>query len=234
MHKINKMKIITTLSHLAAILLLASCVATKQTIIFSEQLSSASSGDPVAQLKVGYAYDMGIGVEKNINKAVIWYKKSAAQGNADAQNNLGSMFLNGQGVKQDYKTAIMWLEKAANQNHSVAQNTLAIRYILGQGVEKDKNKAVYWYEESAKNGNISALRNLGNIYALGREVDQNNIVAYKWLDLARFYTQGSKNMNLKWGIRGDFDNLIKKMTESEIEEGKNLSSEWDNKYRLTK
>ena len=42
-------------------------------------------GHPEAQFEVARCYQNGIGVEKNAENAVVWYKKAAEQGNAEAQ-----------------------------------------------------------------------------------------------------------------------------------------------------
>lgn len=44
---------------------------------FQWLLVSAKNGDSDAQLKVGYAYEVGRGTEKNYRLAVKWYKKGA-------------------------------------------------------------------------------------------------------------------------------------------------------------
>lgn len=219
---------------LLVIFFITSCASTKPTINIAEQMPLAKSGDPIAQLKLAVAYDAGIGIERNIQKAITWYEKSAEQGNAEAQNSLGGIYQAGDGVSQDSKEAVKWFAKAAEQNHPYAQNSLAIRYLSGQGVKKDIVKALYWYEESASNGNIYAFRNLGQIYSTGERVEKNYVEAYKWLELARFYTLGSKNMKLKWGVRKDLDDLTEKMNPSHISEGKERATDWDKKNRINK
>src|SRR6266705_1429347 len=124
---------------------IASCGTTKPAINVAEQTALANAGDPIAQLKLGVAYDAGIGIERDIAKAIMWYKKSAEQGNADAQNSLGSLYQSGDGVSKDSKQAVYWFQKAAAQRHPDAQNSLAIRYLLGEGVDKDVGQALYWY-----------------------------------------------------------------------------------------
>src|SRR6266536_1790707 len=215
---------------LLVVLGIASCATTKPSIDIAEQTTLANAGDPVAQNKLGIAYDAGIGTQRDMAKAVMWYRKSAEQGNADAQNSMGSLYQSGDGVPKDSTQAVYWYQKAAAQGHTVAQNSLAIRYLKGQGVDKDAAKALYWYEEAAKGGNFEAMRNLGEIYASGRGVDRNSKEAYKWFDLARFYTQFSRDMNLKWGVRGQLEKLTKEMTKSEIAEAKQLANEWSKKY----
>ena len=45
----------------------------------------AEAGDSNAQLVVGYMYESGRGVEKDKNKAKMWYERSKALGNKKAE-----------------------------------------------------------------------------------------------------------------------------------------------------
>ena len=58
-----------------------------------EQLISASDkGSVLAQSAIGYAYENGIGLEKNIAKAVTYYRDSAQRGSRFAYNRLKSLY----------------------------------------------------------------------------------------------------------------------------------------------
>jgi len=73
-------------------------------------------------------YHLGLGVDSNPEKAVLWYKKAASQGNAEAQFNLGIMYLDGIGVTENSAEALRWIARAAKQKHSGA--TEVYNYIL--------------------------------------------------------------------------------------------------------
>ena len=53
-------------------------------------------------------YGNGLGVPKDYETAVKWYRLAAEQGNANAQGNLGVMYALGTGVIRDYVYAHMW------------------------------------------------------------------------------------------------------------------------------
>jgi TPR repeat protein len=63
-----------------------------------------------------------MGVEKDTQQAVTWYRKAAEQNNPDAQMNLGRMYENGIGLKKDYPQALVLYRKAANQMKSIQNN----------------------------------------------------------------------------------------------------------------
>ena len=106
-------------------------------------------------------YEEGIGVEKNLSKAIFYYEKAAKQGYIDAQYKLGSIYIS----KKDLLKAFYWFEKAAKQGHSISQYMVGFFYERGASIEKDLEKARYWYEQAAKQGNMKAreeLRRLDN------------------------------------------------------------------------
>ena len=47
---------------------------------FQALLAEAAMGSPAAQIRVGMAFDGGHGVEKDVVKALHWYRQAAAQG----------------------------------------------------------------------------------------------------------------------------------------------------------
>jgi TPR repeat protein len=191
----------------------------------------AANGDMDAQFTLGLAYDFGNGVAQDLTAAAIWYQKAADQGHAQAQNNLGSLYQHGQGVPQDYQLAARWYEAAAKQGLPDAANSLAYLYDLGLGVQEDDAKAVSLYTTAAEGGSVRAMVNLGVMYADGTGVPADNVQAYMWLDLARFYTQQSKDMDLKWHVRRVLDEYKARMTRKEIKAGKKMAKAWDKANR---
>ena len=80
-------------------------------------ISNAASGDPVAELHLGSAYELGRGVAQSCETAAQWIRKAAQQGNAAAEYNLGLRYAQGDGVTQDASEAHRWLKKAINQGY---------------------------------------------------------------------------------------------------------------------
>lgn len=110
----------------------------------------AKRGQPAAQHVVGLMYERGIGVSKNMRKAVAWYQKSAKQDFADAQSKLGHMYLAGnEVVVQDFDQAHNWLAKAAEKGVPEAQFSLGAMHANGQGVKQDLSKAAFFFKQAA-------------------------------------------------------------------------------------
>lgn len=193
--------------------------------------AKAEQGDTNAQFQLGVAYDQGRGVAKNQAEAAIWYRKAADQGHATAQNSLGSMYQFGEGVPQNDSEAVTWYQNAANQGYGEAYTNLGYMHDFGLGVKQDKQKAVELYLVGAEKGSLNAMLNLGVSYWKGEGVSKDLVEAYKWLDLARFYTQTSPNMKLKWRVRGTLDDVKKEMSSEQISRAQQLTREWDARHR---
>lgn len=87
---------------------------------FEGHLELADKGYPLAECQVGYFYLDGLGVEKDLSKALYWTERSANHGDRDGQYNLAWFYENGIGVEADMEKAQYWYKKAALQGHDLA------------------------------------------------------------------------------------------------------------------
>ena len=118
---------------------------------FEQAKARAEKGDVQAQYSLANYYERGVGVAKDKNEAVKWYRKAADQGYAQAQYQLGDYYFNGIGVAKDKNEAVKWWRKAAVQGFDSAQTMLGVCYANGEGVAKDEVEAYAYY-------NLSDLR----------------------------------------------------------------------------
>lgn len=87
---------------------------------FSGHLALAQQGYPLAECQVGYFYYEGLGVEKDLEKALWWTRRAADHGDRDGQYNLAWFHEDAIGVDRDMEQAIFWYRKAALQGHDLA------------------------------------------------------------------------------------------------------------------
>ncbi|MCD7756010.1 MAG: sel1 repeat family protein [Firmicutes bacterium] len=87
---------------------------------FEGHMVLAQQGYPLAECQIGYFYLEGLGVEKNLDKAVEWTQKAADHGDWDGQYNLAWFYEEGSGLERDMAQAIFWYRKAALQGHDLA------------------------------------------------------------------------------------------------------------------
>ena len=98
----------------------------------------AEQGNAKAQNILGWMYNYGLGVTKDLKEAVRWVRKAAEQGYVNGQVWLGVMYQHGEGVTRDYKEAVKWYRKAAMQGLAGAQWWLGTMYRDGEGVVQDR------------------------------------------------------------------------------------------------
>ena len=144
-------------------------------------MQAAESGYAPAQNTVGYLYEKGDTLEKDMDEALYWYEEAANQGYAMAQHNLGVLYREGDGVEQDYELSFEWLTKAAEQGYADSQNDVGYAYQYGLGVSKDLEKAFEWYMKAAEQGSDIGQCNVGICYRDGIGVEQDYDEAFQWL-----------------------------------------------------
>jgi TPR repeat protein len=101
------------------------------------QFIQAAKEGMIAKYNIGYMNEQGLGVKKNINKAISFYTMSANDGYDKAQYALGNAYLNGIGVKKDLNTAIGYYQLASKQNNKEAKAILVKIQQEIDGLKKD-------------------------------------------------------------------------------------------------
>ena len=92
--------------------------------IFSGLLPLAEQGYPLAECQVGYFYAQGLGVERDLDRALLWTRRAAGHGDRDGQFNLGCFYEEGTALARDMEQAALWYQMAARQGHTVAAERL--------------------------------------------------------------------------------------------------------------
>ena len=157
-------------------------------------LKAAENGNDDAMVDCGRIYFEGIfGVEKNVAKALEWFKKAGQLGNSAALNNIGYIY----STMENHKVAISWYEKAANLGDVVAmlnisnsyrrdfnnkskarewlkkaeslQDTASIRkvadyYFQEDVIKRHIERAISLYRKAIKMGDLQAYKELGDLY----------------------------------------------------------------------
>jgi len=144
-------------------------------------LPIAEKDDHKAQYNLGILYMKGLGVEKNLKTAFIWYKRAAANGNTDAMYNLGIMYDQGRVIYRSPKDATKWWKKAAELGNAAAQFNIAVEYAYGRSLGKDVDKAMMWWKKSAQQGHKDSRAALYRVYSEGLfGVTKNLQEAKRW------------------------------------------------------
>jgi TPR repeat protein len=116
-------------------------------------LRAAEAGSPIAMYQIGYDYENGDGVPRDLNQAVQWWSRGAAKGSSMAQKALGDAYEQGNGgLPQDWVMAAGWWRKSAEQGLAKGEFELGRAYRFGIGVPCNLETAVAWYEKSVQQG----------------------------------------------------------------------------------
>ncbi len=154
-------------------------------LVFPEKVMQAlhiqaENGNYHSIRNLGFCYENGTGVEKDVHKALVYYQQAAELGNTFAMFNLGLFYKKGTGVEKDIHKAIDYYRKAAESGHAGAMRKLGFCYEKGIGVEKDIHKAIDYYRKAADAGDTTAINNLGFCYekGIGVEKDLHKAIDY--------------------------------------------------------
>jgi TIR domain/Sel1 repeat len=130
----------------------------------------AKSGDPVAQVQLGYRYSTGQGVAVNKHEAARLYRLSADQGHAGAQCNLGVLYEQGLGgLPKDGREAVRLYKLAADKGDAGAQANLGLMYEDGRGgIAPNEYAAAVLYRLAADQGDAAGQAYLAEMYEHGK------------------------------------------------------------------
>lgn len=140
----------------------------------------AVGGDAYSQYRLGVICQNGEGVEKDLAKALYWYKKAAAQNYLPAVNIMGWTYQKGLGVEIDLKKAVAFYRKAGDRGFAPAQDNMGWMYQTGQGVPRNYERAFAWYKKAADQNHANAQNNLGIMLSNGLGVDKDFAAAAQW------------------------------------------------------
>ena len=153
-------------------------------------LVAAAKGNVGAQLSLGYMYENGDHVLKDLGEAEKWYRRAAEMENVNAMIGLASLL-------GDAPEATLWFRKAAEKGNAGAQEMVAYRYQSGTGADIDPLEAVFWYKKAAEQNKIAAQNNLGRLYQLGIGVEKDLDQAIFWYEKAAEQGSVAAQNNLK-------------------------------------
>lgn len=82
--------------------------------------AAANAGNLRAQTRLGWAYEAGRGVERDLARAAAWFKRAAGGGDGEAMYALSVMYATGAGQVKDAALAAAWLQKSAAAGYAPA------------------------------------------------------------------------------------------------------------------
>ncbi len=119
------------------------------------------NSNATAEYRIGLIYLNGLGVDKNIDKAVHWFSKSTSNGNASAAYKLAVLYDEGTEVTKNPEKAFLFYQLSSELGNPYAN------YKLGNiSLENsDIPQAIKYFEQAADNNISHAWYRLGQIYS---------------------------------------------------------------------
>ncbi len=143
-----------------------------EAIHFTENQASSEikkleeNGSPEAYARIGFLYREGLGISKDINRAISYFVTAAEDGNGFAYYNLGYLYTNGIGFEKDTEKGLNYYKKSALKEDPFAQYNLGLLYSKeNNGVCKtDPKKAEYWLKKASNYDMPFAFFSLGVLF----------------------------------------------------------------------
>lgn len=124
---------------------------------------AASTGDVQALLDLGDLYYHGIGVQKNMQKALDHYRRATDYGSVVAFVKLGDFLLRHTPTNVGEATISRCKEEAERNNHPGAQYLMGIIYWEGIGLESNEEEAIRFLRMAARGGVSEAIPHLQSL-----------------------------------------------------------------------
>lgn len=129
---------------------------------------AAQSGYPPGLCELAVCFERGIGVPRDLHRAVELYRQSEAGGFGLAAYRLGIGYKEGRFGPVDVAAAVQLMERAYEQGEPLGALDLGRWFESGEGVPQNPAAAVRWYEHASEMGNFFATHRLQMAYALGQ------------------------------------------------------------------
>ena len=188
--------------------------------VTAELKAAIQNGEPAAMFELGKRYTDGVGVEKDLAKAAVWYERAAEVGFAPAQYIIGNFNEKGLGVEQNPELAAEWYQKAAKGGNIIAMHNLAVLTATPNALsaEPDMATAFKWFSNAADYGVRDSQVNAGIFHTKGFGTDVNLVEAYKWFAIAA--KAGDKDAGNKRDV------ITNAIQPDQLEIAKSLVKDW--------
>lgn len=127
--------------------------------LVSQWYQQAEQDDADALFNLGQYYRQGIGIQPDLDQAVLFYQRAAELGHTAAQLNLGSLYYFTLPAAPNIEQAKHFWTQAAEANHPDAQYLLAILLLKHEIDSADAQAAASdWLIQAAESGHQGALQ----------------------------------------------------------------------------
>jgi len=152
--------------------------------IREELRRAAALGSARAAARLGIAYALGEGVDKDAAEAATWHRLAAQRGDPAGQFNYATALHNGLGVEADKAEARVWYLRSAQQGYAASYGALGDIHALGLGIDADATAAAMFYAAGARLGHAYSQHVYASALWHGDGVDKDVAGALGWYEKA--------------------------------------------------
>jgi TPR repeat protein len=141
------------------------------------------AGCPRATFFLGYFYERGIVVKKDILKGLKYYTKAAQAGDTDAMIRIGDLYtkFGEDKIDPNLDKAMSWWNKAAEYGNGFGYTKISDIYITYKYAPKDYAKSMEYRKKAVEMGSAYAMCAMGLMYQYGEGgVKQDINEAAEW------------------------------------------------------
>lgn len=126
-----------------------------------------SQHTPEEQYLLGYNYEFGSGVMKDLEMAFYWYSQASASGHTSASVAVARFLLDGIGQTREEEEALERLQRGSDEGHMGASLRLAHCYFHGLGVKRNLDKAQMLAQSGLSGRELKRDNDPSYLYAAG-------------------------------------------------------------------
>ncbi len=154
---------------------------------------AAKAGDADANVALGTIYLNGVGTEKDISRAISYFKAAEKKQHPQAYYEMGKLYYYGKKISDknffpDMQKAVGYFDKAARLNVLPAILRLGNMFVTGDGVSRDYHKALAYFQRAGKMGDERLERDVAELsvqlYVMLGEGAASNTEALEWFKKA--------------------------------------------------
>ena len=150
----------------------------KQALAGFLELESKNQADDNLFYKMGTMYKNGLGTQKDMIKAIEYFKRSAELNNTNAKRTLALEYLSGEYLELDIEKGLEMLTECADSGDTLSCYKLGKIYFKGEIVYKDLNMAEKYFLKASQKENRYALYSLGTLYLEKEKYSLHKAVEY--------------------------------------------------------
>lgn len=160
--------------------------------LFAQNEELAKKGSVFSNMLIASCYQNGLGVAKDVNRAIPYLTAAAEKNCVPAQRDLGMILINGKKAME----AVTWFKKGTENGDIPCTFYYGKMLVEGLGVKANKKEGANYLLKAADAGFPQAMYYVGNCYMNGDGLTKNAEQAVKWYRLAA----GKGVHNAQWAL----------------------------------